>query len=79
MSLCPVIVASFTGFNSFSNNLDVAGKTLMREKYAPKSPIFGLKPRFFALKPLDLYSQKWLVLAVFGVIRLESIQKQYQK
>ena len=40
-------------------------KTLIPKKYAPKSPIFGLKPRFLALKPLYLYPKKWLVLAVF--------------
>jgi hypothetical protein len=41
-------------------------KTLIREKYAPKFPIFGLKPRFFTLKALNLYPEKWLVLAVFS-------------
>ena len=40
-------------------------KTLIWEKCAPKSPVFGLKPRFLAIKPLNLYSEKWLVLAVF--------------
>ena len=40
-------------------------KTLIPKKYTPKSPIFGLKPRFFGLKALDLYPKIWLVLAVF--------------
>ena len=30
------------------------GGNLMREKYAPKSPMFGLNTRFSTLKPLNL-------------------------
>ena len=41
-------------------------KTLMPGKYARKSPVFGFKPRFFTLKPLNLDPKKWLVSAVFS-------------
>ena len=52
----------------------------MREKYALKSPIFGLKPRCFALKPFNLSPQIWFVSAVFfEMIRFNSVQKQYRE
>ena len=37
---------------------------LFAQKYAPKSSIYGLTPRSFALKPLNLCPEKWLDLAL---------------
>ncbi len=54
-------------------------KTLIPKKYALKPPTFFLNTRFFALKPLNLYLEKWLVLTGFGMIRLKEVQKQIRE
>ena len=61
MGSCP-----FTDLEYLVNCAIVTAKTLIFEDYVPKSPNLGLKPRFFALKLLNLYPEKWLVLAVFS-------------
>jgi hypothetical protein len=56
---------SFNTFLGYAILPSFKGKTLIFEVSARKFPIFGLKPRFLALKPFNLYTKKWLVLAVF--------------